>query len=121
MNAAYFDITPDVDPKLQNLDQERRRELRQFLIDRRSCLNPTELGLPRTSRRRVPGLRRDEVAELIGVTSYWYRCFESGRPIRFSPQLISRLIISLQLKAQEALTLYRLAIPEIYLVGRYTS
>lgn len=119
MNSAVFDRTPDFDRKYQDVDEQRRRELREFLIGRRSRLSPTELGLPKTTRRRVPGLRRGEVAELIGVTMEWYRYFESGRPVRVSPQFVSRLIVSLRLKVDEALTLYRLAIPEIYLVARY--
>lgn len=69
---------------------------------------------PRTARRRVPGLRRDEVAELVGVSVDWYRWFESGRRVRVSPQLIARIAFVLQLSAYDELTMYRLALPEIY-------
>ena len=95
-------------------DQERRYELRFFLMTCRSRLRPGDVGLPRTARRRVPGLRRDEVAELVGVSVDWYRWFESGRRVRVSPQLIARIAFVLQLSAYDELTMYRLALPEIY-------
>ena len=95
-------------------DSERRLELKSFLMGCRAKLHPVDLGLPSTKRRQVSGLRRGEVAELIGVTVDWYRSFESGRPVRVSPRLISRVISAFRLDAPEALTLYRLAIPEIY-------
>jgi hypothetical protein len=95
-------------------DSERRRELRSFLINCRSQLAPAELGLPRTPRRRVAGLRRGEVAELIGVTVDWYRHFESGRPVRVSPQFVSRLAKALRLPPTQAMTLFRLSFLELY-------
>jgi hypothetical protein len=98
-------------------DVERRRELRAFLLQRRAQLDPVELGLPATTRRQVSGLRRGEVAELIGVTVDWYRSFESGRPVRVSPRVISRLVTAFRLGVVDALRLYSLAIPEIYVVA----
>jgi hypothetical protein len=95
-------------------DSERRRELRSFLINCRSRLAPAELGLPRTARRRVVGLRRGEVAELIGVTVDWYRHFESGRPVRVSPQFVSRLAKALRLPPTQEMTLFRLSFLEMY-------
>jgi hypothetical protein len=89
-------------------DLERRRRLRSFLMHCRARLAPMELGLPRTARRRVQGLRRDEVAELIGVSVGWYRSFESGRPVRVSPQFVSRLSTALRLTAAQQMTLFRL-------------
>jgi hypothetical protein len=97
-------------------DIERRRELKAFLLQRRAQIDPVELGLPSTTRRQVSGLRRGEVAELIGVTADWYRSFESGRPVRVSPRVISRLVNAFRLGVSDALTLYSLAIPEIYVV-----
>jgi hypothetical protein len=114
-------LTPDVDPVMQDADLERRRELREVLIAFRSRLDPDDVGLPRTKRRRVPGLRRGEVAELIGVSSDWYRWFECGRPIRVSPQFVSRLIDALRLDGRDGLALYHLAIPEMYLATRRFS
>jgi hypothetical protein len=92
----------------------RRQQLREFLMHRRSNVDPVELGLPRTARRRVAGLRRGEVAELVGVTVDWYRSFESGRAVRVSPQFIARLSKALRLNAGEQFALFRLALPEIY-------
>jgi len=99
-------------------DHERRFHLRTFLTDIRSRLKPDELGLPRTLRRRVSGLRRAEVAELTGVSTDWYRSLERGKPVRVSPQFLSRLVTALHLTQREALTLYWLAIPEMYCVAR---
>lgn len=97
-------------------DLDRRRELRSFLMQCRTRLVPVELGLPQTARRRVRGLRRGEVAELVGVSDYWYRAFESGRPVRVSPQFVARLGTALRLTRAEQMILFRLAFPEIYRV-----
>jgi hypothetical protein len=110
-------VTFDFDYLGSQQDLERRRSLRSFLMRCRAQLEPTELGLPRTARRRVSGLRRGEVAELIGVTVDWYRSFESGRAVRVSPQFVSRLVSVFQLGHREALTLFSLAIPEVYVAA----
>jgi hypothetical protein len=110
-------VTFDLDYLDSQQDLERRRSLRSFLMQRRSQLEPSELGLPRTPRRRVSGLRRGEVAELIGVTVDWYRSFESGRAVRVSPQFVSRLISVFNLGHREALILFSLAIPEVYVAA----
>jgi hypothetical protein len=104
----YFDSQADL---------ERRRALRSFLMQCRSELEPAAVGLPRTVRRRVSGLRRGEVAELIGVTVDWYRSFESGRAVRVSPQFVSRLVSVFGLGRRQALMLFSLAIPEFYAVA----
>ena len=49
----------------------RRTELSTFLRTRRERLNPEELGLPPGARRRTPGLRREEVAQLAGLSATW--------------------------------------------------
>jgi hypothetical protein len=108
MSALNFDYLP-----IQE-DVRRRRELREFLMDRRSHLGPVEFGVPQTERRRVAGLRRGEVAELVGVSEDWYRSFESGRSVRVSPRFIARLSRALRLNVAEQFTLFRLALPEIY-------
>jgi Helix-turn-helix domain len=95
-------------------DVRRRQQLREFLMECRSNVDPVHLGLPRTARRRVAGLRRGEVAELVGVTVDWYRSFESGRAVRVSPQFVARLSRALCLDADAQFTLFRLAVPEIY-------
>ncbi len=98
----------------QPADEQRRGNLRAFLTERRARLQPSDVGLPATSRRRVPGLRREEVAELAGVSSDWYRGFESGRQVRVSPQFVARLSRVLKLGDFEQRILYRLALPELY-------
>lgn len=95
-------------------DIERRRKLRSVLVRYRSRLRPCEVGLPWTERRRVSGLRRGELAELVGVSVDWYRSFESGRPVRVSPQFVGRLSEALRLTAREALALFVLSVPEMY-------
>ena len=95
-------------------DADRRAKLRAFLLDCRSRLKPGDVGLPITGRRRVNGLRREEVAELIGVSSDWYRWFESGRPIRVSVPFLTSLCDALRLSPIERISLFYLALPEIY-------
>ena len=96
------------------MDEDRRTKLRAFLIDRRARLTPNDVGLPATAHRRVVGLRREEVAELVGVSSDWYRWFESGRPIRVSVPFLAKLCKALRLSPHEQISLYCLALPEIY-------
>lgn len=94
--------------------EERRAKLRTFLVRCRSRLSPANAGVPATERRRVTGLRRSEVAELTGVSTDWYRWFESGRPIRVSTPFLARLSKVLRLSAADQRVLYHLAIPELY-------
>jgi transcriptional regulator with XRE-family HTH domain len=121
MAVRVLDDCTSVDLETGDADRERRRELREFLISSRSRLRPGEVGLPRTTRRRVPGLRRGEVAELIGVSVDWYRWFECGRSVRVSPQFVSRLVAALRISDYDSLTLYRLSIPEMYFAARRCS
>ena len=96
------------------LDEGRRAHLRAFLMRMRSRLKPSDLGLPQVAHRRVPGLRREEIAELVGVSDDWYRWFESGREISVSTKFLGRLAKALQLEPHEEVNLYRLALPELY-------
>lgn len=52
---------------INNKQKQRNRELSEFLRARRERLNPEDMGLPKTNRRRTRGLRREEVATLAGV------------------------------------------------------
>ncbi|MEV0156995.1 helix-turn-helix transcriptional regulator [Micromonospora sp. NPDC050686] len=67
----------------------RRAELADFLRARRARLRPAEVGLPDGVRRRTPGLRRQEVAQLAGISIDYYIRLEQGagrtRPGRCSP------------------------------------
>ncbi|WP_311200173.1 hypothetical protein [Kocuria palustris] len=51
---------------------DNRDDIRDFLATRRAKLTPADVGLPTSARRRVPGLRREEVAVLAGVSTEWY-------------------------------------------------
>ena len=78
----------------------RRTELAAFLRARRTRLTPGDVGLPDGSasgRRRTPGLRREEVAQLSGVGVTWYTWLEQGRDISASPQVIDALARALLL------------------------
>ncbi|MCE3274971.1 MAG: family transcriptional regulator [Propionibacteriaceae bacterium] len=57
---------------------DNRAEVRQFLISRRAKLTPQRAGLPNAGNRRVPGLRRGEVAALAGVSIEYYSKLERG-------------------------------------------
>ncbi len=93
---------------------DRRLELRMFLTAARARLRPEQVGLPKTVGRRVPGLRREEVAELIGVSANWYAAFETGTGERkFSPAFVQRAAEALRLDESERVRLFRLALPEV--------
>ncbi len=87
----------------------RLQELGDFLRTRRARLSPEELGLPRGSRRKTPGLRRAEVAQMVGVSVDWYTWLEQGRAIRPSTQVLERLAQTLRLDANERNHLFLLA------------
>ena len=85
------------------------RELGEFLRTRRERLTPAEVGLPQTRRRRTPGLRREEVALISGVSTTWYTYLEQGRDIRVSSQVLEALARVLHLDDTERAHLYLLA------------
>ena len=87
----------------------RLQELGDFLRTRRARLAPEEVGLPRGSRRKTPGLRRAEVAQLVGVSVDWYTWLEQGRSITPSTQVLERLVQTLRLDANERIHLFLLA------------
>lgn len=87
----------------------RRRELAEFLRSRRERRRPEEVGLTPGGRRRTPGLRREEVAALAGLSVTWYTWLEQGREIRCSRQVLSSLVDVLGLDAVETAHLFRLA------------
>ena len=87
---------------------EERKELGAFLSSRRARLRPGELGLP-TEQRRTPGLRREEVALLAGVSVSWYTWLEQGRDIGVSADVLKRLSTVLRLDRTESLHLLALS------------
>lgn len=86
-----------------------RRELGDFLRSRRDRLRPEQVGVPATGRRRTPGLRREEVAVLAGVSLTWYTRLEQGRPINPSAQVLMAVARVLRLDETEQRHLRRLA------------
>src|SRR5690606_2032022 len=72
-------------------DARRREELAAFLKDRRTRADRTAHGLPEAQRSRVPGLRREEVAMLAGVSVTWYTWLEQARDIHPSRQVLEAL------------------------------
>ncbi|MFI6847435.1 helix-turn-helix transcriptional regulator [Kitasatospora sp. NBC_00085] len=90
--------------------QDRRRtELARFLKACRARVTPEDVGLPPGLRRRTPGLRREEVAQLAGVGVTWYTWLEQGRPINASEQVLLAVARALRLDATEREHLFRLA------------
>jgi transcriptional regulator with XRE-family HTH domain len=89
--------------------QARRSELAAFLRSRRDRLAPEAVGLPRGTRRRAPGLRREEVAQLAGVGVTWYTWLEQGRSINVSAQVLSAIARALRLSADERDHMFTLA------------
>ena len=87
----------------------RRRELATFLRSRRERITPEQVGLPLVGRRRTPGLRREEVAQLAGVGVTWYTWLEQGRDINASDQVLLAISRTLRLDPHERAHLYRLA------------
>ena len=87
---------------------EDRKELGTFLSSRRARLQPGEMGLP-TGQRRTPGLRREEVALLAGVSISWYTWLEQGRDIGASAAVLERLSSVLRLDRAEAVHLFALS------------
>jgi len=95
---------------MNKLELDRHQELAAFLRNRRARIVPEQVGLPRGTRRRTPGLRRGEVALLAGVTPEWYSRLEQGRDIHVSVQLLESLASVLQLDADERTHLFLLAL-----------
>jgi transcriptional regulator with XRE-family HTH domain len=87
----------------------RRRELGAFLRSRRERVRPEQVGLPPMRRRRTPGLRREEVAQLAGVGVTWYTWLEQGRDINPSAQVLDAIARTLQFDVHEHSHLFTLA------------
>lgn len=92
--------------------ETRLQALSEFLKTQRSKLNPQMVGLPVGTRRRTPGLRREEVAQIAGVSTTWYTWLEQGRDIKVSNSVLDAISNALQLNKDERNYLYALALPE---------
>lgn len=111
MNGMAQPVPRSPSPSTQRSVQriQRRTELAGFLRSRRARITPEDVGMPPGLRRRTPGLRREEVAQLAGVGVTWYTWLEQGRPINASVQVLDAVARVLQLGATEREHLYRLA------------
>lgn len=94
-----MDTTPLFGPKA----------LGAFLRTQREKTSPEMLGLPVTARRRTRGLRREEVAQLSGISTTWYTWIEQGREVSISAQTLSNIAAALKMKPTERNYLFRLA------------
>ncbi|MFF7594490.1 helix-turn-helix transcriptional regulator [Streptomyces sp. NPDC007896] len=90
----------------------RSNELGAFLRARRDRIPPGDVGLEAHGRRRVPGLRREEVAQLAGLSAQYYLRLEQGRDHHPSAQVLDALARVLGLDAEATAYLHRLASPE---------
>src|SRR6476661_4505351 len=88
---------------------DTRSEIREFLTTRRARLTPDQVGLPTYGPRRVPGLRREEVASLAGVSVEYYKRLERGNASGVSDGVLEALARALQLDDAERAHLHDLA------------
>jgi transcriptional regulator with XRE-family HTH domain len=106
-------LQSDPPPAAGSRAPSRRQQLGEFLRERRTRLTPDAVGLaprPATSRRRrTPGLRREEVADLAQVGLSWYTWLEQGRDINPSRAVLERVARSLRLSDDETTYLLQLA------------
>jgi len=86
----------------------QRAELADFLRTRRARLTAQQVGLPAGVRRKVPGLRREEIAELAGIGATWYTWLEQGREVNVSARTLQQLADALRLTPEERRYLFAL-------------
>jgi transcriptional regulator with XRE-family HTH domain len=100
----------------------RNAELGEFLRNRRAQIKPESVGLPATSPyRRVPGLRREELAQLAGVSADYYTRLEQGRSITPSESVLEAVAAALRLNHAERDHLFDLARPKLACARRQTT
>lgn len=109
VTGAVTGASADPGAAPQNASTVRRHELAAFLRHRREHITPEQVGLPRGTRRRTPGLRREEVAQLAAVGVTWYTWLEQARDIQVSVQVLDALARTLFLDGSERSHLFQLA------------
>jgi transcriptional regulator with XRE-family HTH domain len=112
MSRSRIEVMSIVQESRTTMSQDKpahRRELARFLRAHRAQVSPQEVGMPIGPRRRTPGLRREEVAQLAGVGLTWFTWLEQGRDINVSTQVLDAVARVLQLGPAERWHLYRLA------------
>ena len=87
----------------------QRIQMSEFLKSCRARLAPAAVGLPSSGRRRTPGLRREDVAALAGLSATWYTWLEQGRDVRASDRVLESLSRTLRLSSEERDYLFSLA------------
>jgi len=92
-----------------DLPPTNRDDIRDFLVSRRGRLSPEAVGLPPGGRRRVSGLRREEVAVLSGVSTEWYTRLEKGHITGVSEDVLAAVARALHLNQDERAYLFDLA------------
>ena len=88
---------------------DNRAEVREFLTSRRARITPEQARVPQAGRRRVPGLRRSEVADLAGVSVEYYAKLERGALGGVSASVLDAIARALQLDEAERAHLFHLA------------
>ncbi|WP_240756099.1 helix-turn-helix transcriptional regulator [Pandoraea sp. XY-2] len=102
------DLAPDA-PAPHGDDARQRRALGDFLRAHRERLTPAAAGLPPLGRRRTPGLRREEVAQLCGLSATWYTWIEQARDVSISAGALAAVAGALRLSRAERAYLFDLA------------
>lgn len=87
----------------------RRKELAAFLQAIRGRSQPADFGFPSGSRRRTAGLRREEMSQLVGISTTWYTWIEQGRDVNISAEALDRLAGNLRLTRSERAYLFEIA------------
>lgn len=87
----------------------RRKEVGEFLQVLRQRSAPEAFGFPAGNRRRTKGLRREEIAQLAGISPTWYTWLEQGREVNVSAEVLARLAQALQLTRSERAYLFEMA------------
>lgn len=87
----------------------KRKELAEFLTALRQRGTPEEFGFPTGARRRTQGLRREEIAQLAGISATWYTWIEQGREVNVSAEALDRLATALKLSKSERSYLFDMA------------
>ncbi|MDR2450814.1 MAG: helix-turn-helix transcriptional regulator [Candidatus Accumulibacter sp.] len=92
-----------------DLTRARRRELAAFLQAVRKRSRPADFGFPAGARRRTAGLRREEMAQIVGISTTWYTWIEQGREANVSADALDRLAGNLRLTRSERAYLFEIA------------
>lgn len=101
--------TPRADEQIYAFGMDNRGEVREFLMSRRAKVTPEQAGIPAGPNRRVPGLRRSEVANLAGVSVEYYAKLERGAIAGASSSVLDAIARALQLDDTERAHLFDLA------------